>query len=40
MRNATVYLNKALEGHTYPDGTPMLKGYYDFDADGKMILNH
>ena len=40
VRNATVYLNKALEGHTYPDGTPMLKGYYDFDADGKMILNH
>ena len=40
VRNATVYLNKALEGFTYADGTPMLKGYYDFDADGKMILKH
>ena len=34
-----LYLNaKFVEGHTYEDGTPLAAGYYEFDADGKMIL--
>ena len=27
-------------GKTYSDGTPMQVGYYEFDADGKMILKN
>jgi len=39
-KNARVYLNKAVEGKTFSDGTPMQKGYYEFDAEGKMILKN
>ena len=40
-RNATVYLNKALAGLTYPGtDTPMVAGNYEFDADGKMIFKN
>ena len=37
--NESVYLKEEfVAGFTYPDGTPMLPGYYNFDADGKMII--
>ncbi len=37
--NETVYLkDEFVNGFTYPDGSPMLPGYYNFDADGKMII--
>ena len=37
--NETVYLGaQFVEGFTYPNGDPMLPGYYNFDADGKMII--
>ena len=26
------------EGHTYPDGSVMLPGYYNFNESGKMII--
>ena len=39
-KNTRLYLNKALEGKTLSDGTPMKKGYYEFDAEGKMILKN
>lgn len=39
-KNVTLYLNKALEGKTFSDGTPMQKGYYEFDSEGKMILKN
>ena len=39
-RNTTLYLNKALEGFTYADGTPMQKGNYEFDAEGRMTLKN
>jgi hypothetical protein len=38
-RNKKVYLSDVfVEGFTYPNGDPMLPGYYDFDEDGKMII--
>ena len=38
-RNKRVYLSETfVKGHTYPNGDPMVPGYYDFDEDGKMIL--
>ena len=37
-KNEKLYLNKAVEGKTFDDGTPLQKGYYEFDANGKMIL--
>ena len=37
--NETVYLGaQFVENFTYPDGAPMVVGYYNFDADGKMII--
>ena len=37
-RNTKLYLSdKFVEGKTYEDGTPLQVGYYEFDADGKMI---
>ena len=33
------YINKT-NGLTYADGTPITNGYYDFGADGKMIVNN
>ena len=39
-KNVTLYMSEQfISGKTYPDGTPMQVGYYDFDADGKMIWN-
>ena len=29
-----------VEGHTYADGTPLTEGYYEFDADGKMVIKN
>ena len=38
-KNITLYLSERfVNGFTYPDGSPMLPGYYSFDADGKMII--
>lgn len=39
-KNTRLYLNKAVEGKTFSDGTPMKKGYYEFDAEGKMLLKN
>ena len=37
--NKTLYLSDAfVAGHTYEDGTPMTAGYYNFDAEGKMVI--
>lgn len=37
-KNAKVYLTeKYVSGKTYADGTAILPGQYEFDADGKMI---
>ena len=33
------YINRT-NGLTLPNGTPIVNGYYDFDADGKMIINN
>ncbi|MBQ4121201.1 MAG: phosphodiester glycosidase family protein, partial [Clostridia bacterium] len=39
--NKTIYLTEQyLEGFTYPDGTPLKPGYYDFDAEGKMVIKN
>ena len=39
--NTTIYLTaEYVEGHTFADGTPMTAGYYDFDADGKMVIKN
>ena len=38
-KNKSVYLSEVfVEGHTYPNGEPMLPGYYNFDEEGKMIF--
>ena len=39
-KNVRINLGKSVEGKTYPDGTPMQPGYYEFDAEGKMILKN
>ncbi len=37
--NKKVYLSERLiGGMCFPDGSPMLPGYYEFDAEGKMII--
>ena len=33
------YINRT-NGLTLPNGTPIVNGYYDFDTDGKMIINN
>ena len=39
--NKTLYLSDAfVAGHTYEDGTPMTAGYYNFDAEGKMVIKN
>ncbi len=35
-----IYLNKAVEGFTFDDGTPLPAGQYEFDADGKMVIKN
>ncbi len=38
-RNSKLYLSdKFVSGKTFVDGTPVVAGYYYFDADGKMIV--
>ena len=38
-RSQRLYLSaKFVEGHTYDDGTALQPGYFEFDADGKMII--
>ena len=38
-KNITLYLKEEfVTGHFYPDGESIQPGYYDFDADGKMII--
>ena len=38
-RNCKLYLSqKYVEGKTYPDGRAIQPGYYQFDAEGKMVI--
>ena len=38
-KNMRLYLNASfVAGHVLPDGRAMLPGYYNFDSDGKMII--
>ncbi len=40
-RNTKLYLSQQfVEGKTFADGTPVAEGFYDFDADGKMVIKH
>ena len=40
-KNMKLYLSKQfVEGKTFADGTPIAEGFYEFDADGKMIIKH
>ncbi len=36
-KNTTIYLGNSTVGKLRPDGQPMEKGYYYFDADGKLV---
>ncbi|MBO5110389.1 MAG: phosphodiester glycosidase family protein [Clostridia bacterium] len=37
--NVKLYLSERfVDGKTFPDGRPILPGYYNFDAEGKMII--
>ena len=36
-KDTTVYLGNSTAGKTRPDGQPMEKGYYYFNADGKLV---
>ena len=39
VKNKRVYIkSERLNGLTYADGTPINAGWYEFDADGKMII--
>jgi hypothetical protein len=40
-KNIRLYLNQQfVEGFTFADGTPVVAGYYEFDAEGKMIVEN
>jgi hypothetical protein len=40
-RNKRVYLTETfVAGKTYPNGDPMKVGYYDFDAEGKLVMKN
>ena len=40
-KNKRIYLTERfVNGFTYADGTPLAVGYYDFDENGKMIINN
>ena len=40
-KNKRIYLSQRfVEGFTFEDGTPLSVGYYEFDADGKMIIKN
>ncbi len=39
VKNKRIYLNEErINGLTYADGTPITVGYYNVDADGKLII--
>ena len=39
-KNVKLYLSdRFVSGKTFADGTPIPVGYYNFDADGKMVLD-
>ncbi len=39
--NQTIYLSQQfIEGKTFEDGTPLYVGYYNFDAEGKMVIKN
>ena len=39
VKDKKVYIKaERVEGFTYPDGTPLTEGYYEFDENGKMII--
>ena len=41
LKNTRVYLSaNFVSGFTYADGTALSAGYYEFDADGKMIVKN
>ncbi len=40
-KNKRIYLSERfVNGFTYADGTPLKVGYYEFDENGKMIINN
>ncbi len=40
-KNKRIYLSERfVNGFTYEDGTPLKVGYYEFDENGKMIINN
>ena len=40
-KNQRIYLSQRfIDGFTYADGTPLKEGYYEFDENGKMIINN
>ena len=40
-KNARLYLSRQfVEGKTFADGTPIAEGFYEFDAEGKMVIKH
>ena len=40
-RNTRLYMSEQfVKGKTFADGTPIPVGYYDFDADGKMVIKN
>ncbi|MBQ3262119.1 MAG: hypothetical protein IJH52_03010, partial [Oscillospiraceae bacterium] len=40
-KNVKLYLSdRFVIGHTYPNGDPIAPDYYDFDADGKMVVQN
>ena len=40
-KNKRIYLSERfVNGFTFADGTPLKVGYYEFDAEGKMIINN
>ncbi len=40
-KNKRIYLSERfVDGFTFEDGTPLKVGYYEFDENGKMIINN
>lgn len=41
LKNTRVYLSEGfVAGFAHKDGTPLAAGYYDFDANGKMVIKN
>ncbi len=39
--NKRAYLSDLfVSGKTYPNGSPIVPGYYDFDTEGRMVMKH